>query len=186
TTLFRSRAAHAGRAALRPAGAVPARGRDAAVRGRAPGAGPVRGLRDDRRLAHRRVAAGRDRGLRPVAGRAERLDGDGARAAFPAGGGPAAARVLVVPSLPRLPRRRDAAVRAGARGAASAASVGRWDLLPRARGGRGDPQRARRDRAARGRAGGVRDAARAVLRARRRGAAGLPEAVWAAASGLPG
>ena len=78
--------------------------------------------------------------------------------------------------------RRDASVRARARGAQPAPRAGRRQLVPRARGGRGAAQRAAGDRAARGRAGAVRHAARPVLRARRRRAARLARPLSLAAS----
>ena len=81
------------------------------------------------------------------------------------------AHLPAVPPLRQLADGRDAAVRRGARGARHSARAGRRQGVPRARRGRGDPRGARRDRVAGRRAVGVRDAARTVLRDRRRGAA---------------
>ena len=88
---------------------------------------------------------------------------------------PAATRRDPVPPVPELRHRRHAALRARARGAADPPRARRRALLPRARGGHRAAQRAHRDRVARRRAQGLRHAARAVLRARRRRAPRLPQ-----------
>src|SRR5262249_57613203 len=125
---------HGGRAALRPALAVSTWHRDPAQRGGAPRTSTLRRLRHDRRLAHRRLAAGRDRRPRAVVGREERLDGHRARAPDRAGPRPAAPHLPPLPALPRLPERRDASLRAGPRGAPPPAPPRGWDVLPRPRG----------------------------------------------------
>ena len=93
------------------------------------------------------------------------------RGARRARAGRRAPRLPAVPALPALPRRRHAALRARARGAPHPARARRRPLVPRPRGGDRAAQRARRDRVARRRALGLRDAARPVLRAQRRRAA---------------
>src|SRR5262249_5726893 len=112
-----------------------------------------------------------------VDGREEGVEGQRGGAPDRAGPRPAAPHLPPLPALPRLPERRDASLRAGPRGAPPPAPPRGWDVLPRPRGGRGDSQCAGRHRASRGRAGGVRDAAWAVLRPPRRRAAGLPRAL---------
>ena len=93
-----------------------------------------------------------------------------------AGRGRGKARLPALPPLRQLADRRHPALRRGARGARHPARAGRRQGVSRTRGDRGDPRRAGGDRVARRRAVGVRDAARPVLRDRRRGAArlGLP------------
>ena len=109
------------------------------------------------------------------------MDGDRARPARAARADRAAPRLHPVSPLQHLWPRRHAPLRARARGAPHPARAGQGRLVQRARGGRGDAQRARRDRAARRRAGGLRDAARPAVRARRRRAA----ARSASAAGTP-
>ena len=110
----------------------------------------------------RGVAARRRRRLHRLARQRERMEGHRA-AGRQAGPSRGAARLHPVPPLHQLRRRRDDAVRAGARGARRPARPRRRQDVPRPRRGRNAPRRAGGDRVARRRAVGVRDAARSLF-----------------------